>query len=279
MASRIVTGDPTGCRVGLLGLADDLGVRLNNGRRGAAGGPGAFRTALSRYGVAEPSGWEWPGVFDAGDVEPAPGEDEDALRATHARVEEAARALLGAGLLPVGVGGGHDLTLPLARATIEHERRAGRTLDEGVYFDAHLDVRERVGSGMAFRRLISECGVRRLSIVGMDAFANERAHVEWFRAHGGRETTAGDVLPRGAAFVSVDMDVFGAGEAPGVSAINPCGAATAEVLGAVRALGASGRVRCFDIMELNPTLDVDGRTARLAARVFLEFLRGVAGCA
>ncbi|HTV22665.1 MAG TPA: hypothetical protein VMG12_28445, partial [Polyangiaceae bacterium] len=43
--------DPEGCRCALLGLADDLGVKLNGGRVGARGGPSAFRAALARYGV------------------------------------------------------------------------------------------------------------------------------------------------------------------------------------------------------------------------------------
>src|SRR6056297_4226376 len=39
--------------LGLLGLADDLGVELNGGRVGAAKGPDAFRAALASYGAAD----------------------------------------------------------------------------------------------------------------------------------------------------------------------------------------------------------------------------------
>ena len=53
-ASLIRRASPEGCRIGLIGLADDLGVRLNNGRPGAREGPRAFRAALARYGVADP---------------------------------------------------------------------------------------------------------------------------------------------------------------------------------------------------------------------------------
>jgi arginase family enzyme len=41
--------------------------------------------------------------------------------------------------------------------------------------------------------------------------------------------------------------------------------------------GQDPGVRCFDIMELCPAHDEGGRTARLAAHVFLSFLRGFAG--
>ena len=35
------------CRVALVGLPDDTGVELNNGRTGASKGPAAFRAALA----------------------------------------------------------------------------------------------------------------------------------------------------------------------------------------------------------------------------------------
>ena len=41
---------PAGSRVALVGLPDDTGVELNNGRTGASKGPAAFRAALARYG-------------------------------------------------------------------------------------------------------------------------------------------------------------------------------------------------------------------------------------
>src|SRR6185295_5992855 len=76
---------PQGCRAAILGIPDDLGIRLNRGRPGACGGPTALRAALARYGTAEPAGWGWPPVFDAGDVAPAPGDSEGSLFETHRR--------------------------------------------------------------------------------------------------------------------------------------------------------------------------------------------------
>ena len=161
-AAHIHQAVPVACRVALIGLGDDLGVRLNHGRAGAAGGPRAFREALARYGVAHPAGWTWPVVLDAGDIVPAHGHDEASLKETHDRVTAAVNALLDAGLFPIAIGGGHDLTFPFVRAVAA---RAKFPLS-GVYFDAHLDVRETAGSGMAFRRLVEDCGVRELRVHG-----------------------------------------------------------------------------------------------------------------
>lgn len=286
LASRVALEDPAGCHVAILGLADDLGVRLNRGRPGAAGGPRAFREAFAKYGVAEPFGWEWPRVYDAGNIIPAKGDDESALRATHDRVTEAVKAILDLGMFPISIGGGHDLTMPFVRGVIEwHTAQAAGKKGKrspafhGLYFDAHLDVRETVGSGMPFRELIEECGVEALTIHGFNPFANTREHVEWFLENGGTfgkdhpDTLKPFVAP---AFVSFDMDVLDASAAPGVSALNPAGWTPIVAEAWLDELGADPNVKCFDIMEFNPAMDPDGRTARVAVHLFLSFLHGFA---
>jgi formiminoglutamase len=268
-ASTIRTESPEGCAIALLGLPDDTGVRLNNGRTGAAGGPKAFRAALARYGAADSAAGTLPLVFDAGDVMPT-----GSLEKTHERVTEATAALLDRGLFPIAIGGGHDLTLPFVRAVAAKYPKMA-----GVYFDAHLDVRETAGSGMAFRRLVEECEVTALHLHGFQPLANSKEHLDWFRTHGGRThlDPARVALPKGRdLFVSFDLDVLDAAHAPGVSALNPCGWSTREAEAWALVCGAEPRVRCFDLMELNPAYDSDGRTARVAAHLFLTFLQGFA---
>lgn len=256
-----------GCQIALLGLPDDTGVRMNGGRPGAAEGPRAVREALVRYGVAQPASWRWPGVFDAGDVVPG-----STLEETHDRVTAAVAAVLDEGLFPIGIGGGHDLTYPFVRAVAA----ACRGPMTGVYFDAHLDVRAEEGSGMPFRRLVERCGVSELYVHGMDPFANAAEHVQWFKSRGGHVDAfePEDPWPDGRLFVSLDLDVIDQSYAPGVSATNPCGWTPALAERWVRAAGRCPHVRCFDMMELSPQHDAGGRTARLAARLLLTFLRG-----
>lgn len=281
--------EPEGCRLALLGLPDDLGVRLNYGRVGAKAGPAAFRAALSGFGAsfdaAERRSLDTL-VFDAGDVIPAEGDDEAALLQTHLRVEDATRQLHELGLLVVGIGGGHDLSLPTIRAGSRH---VGAALG-GINVDAHLDVRQRVGSGMPFRRLIEDDCLRASAFceVGLNRFANERADFEWLAAQGAELVLIDEVLrsgmqsearlaratASGAAFVSIDLDGLDSSVAPGVSAKNPLGLRVEHVAELAEAAGAHSRVRHFDLMELCPAHDVDGRTARVAAYLFLCFVAG-----
>lgn len=274
-ASTIRSDSHEGCRVAIIGLPDDLGVRMNGGRPGAAEGPRAFRAALAAYGVRNPANADYPPVFDAGDVHPAPGANEAALTETHERVTRAAMALHNLGLFPVAIGGGHDLTFPFVRAAVEH---FGPSRFGGVYFDAHLDVRESVGSGMPFRRLMDDCGVRPLLLAGMNPLVNSAEHAAYFKARGGKVAGAKlSLAPLKACksiFCSFDMDVLDAAFAPGVSAMHPAGITPREAQTALATVAADRRLRCLDFMELSPPHDAQGRTARLAAHLFLAFLAG-----
>jgi len=193
-------------------------------------------------------------------------------------VTECVDAALDLGLFPLGIGGGHDLTFPLVRGVSERRRAHDPNASGlvGVYLDAHLDVRDEEGSGMPFRRLVERCGVRELHVHGLDPNANSLEHRKWFQAHGGHIDAFGpkDSWPPGDLFVSLDLDVIDQAFAPGVSAMNPCGWTPEMACGWVFEAGRNEKVVCFDIMELCPSHDQGGRTARLAARMMLEFLRG-----
>lgn len=280
LASRIkaVSGQAPSRAIAILGLADDLGVRMNGGRPGAARGPSAFREALCRYGIAEPDGFDWPPVFDAGDIVPAPGESTESLHETHRRVTAASRRLCELGYLPIAIGGGHDLTFPFVRGVVEYRKSAGMlALDAVLYVDPHLDVRAEPGSGMPFRSLIEQCQIPRLINIGFSPLVNARMHAEWFRTHNGTmyhvadATTAADRLSRGA--LSFDLDAIDMAFAPGVSAMNPSGLLPADAENILRSVSPERWVACADFMELSPDHDPTGRTARLAAHLFLTLLR------
>ncbi len=222
-------------------------------------------------GAASPAWFEWPEVYDAGDVLPA-GDDLDE---THRRVSEASAALASAGLYPCGFGGGHDLTFAFVRGVID-----GLPDDEkprmGVYLDPHLDVRETRGSGMPFRRLIEECGVQALHCTGFEPSVNDGEHWAWFNEHGGLRTDLDTPSPEQPFFASLDLDVLDAAFAPGVSAMNPSGLHANECSYWLGQMAKSDWCRCFDIMELSPPHDDRDRTARVAAYLFQQALWSIA---
>ena len=76
--------------------------------------------------------------------------------------------------------------------------------------------------------------------------------------------------------LSIDLDGLPASVAPGVSAPAAVGVSLAHYRAMARAAAASGKLRLVDVAELNPEFDVDGRTAKVAARLISD-ITGVAG--
>lgn len=293
-AASIRKKNADGCQLALLGLPDDTGVKLNRGRSGAAGGPAAFRRVLAGFGYDHDGAGDRAlrvGVFDAGDVTVAPDDSEPALAANHDRIRQAVEAVHRLGMLPLCVGGGHDLTYASVSA-LSASLAASGSRPGGINLDAHLDVRETAGSGMAFRALI-ERGViapQRFVALGVNPFANSLDHLRWLRDRGSLlvpvETVLqgsydlDDVFARAfpdtqcKGFVTICLDAIDGAQAPGVSAVNPLGVPVAFALELARTAGRHPAVRHFDLMELAPNLDQDDRTARVAALLFLGFISG-----
>ena len=65
--------------------------------------------------------------------------------------------------------------------------------------------------------------------------------------------------------LSIDLDVLPANEAPGFQP-RRMGVPLSHIRAAT-AIAATGKVRLVDVVELNPSVDVDNRTARVAARL------------
>lgn len=305
-AESIVRSDepPADAAVALLGAPDDTGVRLNNGRAGAQGGPAAFRAALAKFGSSYDAARDRDVdllVWDAGDLiaSGSSGSDramlESSLHETHRRLSETLEWIHARGMVSVCLGGGHDLTFPAIRAL---SRRAAAPVG-GVNIDAHLDVRETAGSGMVFRSAIDQgfLDPARFSVLGVGRFSNAREHVEWLRQRGGELVLMREMMSdpslrmhraleraRGGAaasahrgiFVTFDLDSIDAGFAPGVSALNPRGLTPAAAGAIAEEAGRAQSVGHFDLMELNAAQDEHGRTARLAVYLFLCFLSGMA---
>ncbi len=68
-------------------------------------------------------------------------------------------------------------------------------------------------------------------------------------------------------YLTLDLDVLPAAQAPGVSAPAAYGVALAQIEALAECVRDSGKLRVIDIAELNPRIDSDGRTARAAARL------------
>ena len=80
------------------------------------------------------------------------------------------------------------------------------------------------------------------------------------------------LAPLDALYLTIDLDVLPAAVAPGVSAPAALGVPLSVVEAVVDRVCASGKLRVADLAELNPEFDVDGHTARTAARLIARMV-------
>lgn len=277
-----VTTDPEGAApnsIALAGFASDAGVRRNLGRPGAAEGPTALRAALASLPVhdADP-------ITDLGDVVV----HEDDLESGQAAFGELVARGLGDHGRVLVLGGGHETAWGtyLGRTGVGHleGKRVGV-----VNLDAHFDLREAdwPTSGTPFRQMArADAAAGRefcYMVVGIARASNTQTlfdaacdlGVRVIEDIDAQPTDLSTVLAEVVDFVagvdvvhlSIDLDVLPAAVAPGVSAPAAYGVPIQTLDAICRSVAASGKLVVADTVELNPTYDIDSRTAKAAARL------------
>jgi formiminoglutamase len=276
----------------LIGFPQEEGIRRNHGRPGAAQAPDEIRRWLYRLTPADcEAGLSLgePALVDLGNLRIV-GTLED----TQEALAQVVAAVLAAGAIPVILGGGHETAYGHFQGYVTAERSVAI-----INIDAHLDVRPtldgRGHSGSPFRQALEHpthplpgnqyvcLGAQPQSVSrdhcrylrergGQVRWYNDVRHsLEWFfREEGSRRAAAGC-----AVYVSLDADVVGAAEVPGVSAPNPNGLEGREVLACARLAGSLPWVTSFDLVEISPPVDRDSQSTRWAALVVWNFLMGL----
>jgi agmatinase len=192
-----------------------------------------------------------------------------------------ARALAGGGT-PIVLGGDHAISYPVVRAFSEPLYV--------IHFDAHLDYMPFVhGASMtnahAFRHIAHMPHVLGLIQVGIRSLrsteemwrdtlgdGNQVVTMTEFRSRGPEDIAR--LLPKGAhCYISLDMDVLDLSLVPGCVSAEPNGMMYDQLRDTLIALTERSRIVGFDLVEVNPQLDVGtGVTSYLAAHTIVEFL-------
>lgn len=279
--------DPNFRPVTLLGFASDAGVLRNQGRTGAASGPQALRSALGSLAIHRPRA-----VHDVGDIVVL----GDELESGQTRLAQAVSALLNAGSMPVVLGGGHETAYGSFSGLFDHLRQQPNTRIGILNLDAHFDLRSapRRSSGTPFKDIANDMQAAgrdfNYAVLGISEPNNTRVLFDQAHALGVRylmdEQCDSSSLKEVIKFVdefldsidllylTIDLDVLPASVAPGVSAPAAYGVPLEIIHAVCRHVVRSGKLGLVDVVELNPSLDIDARTARTAARL-INTLMGV----
>ena len=197
----------------------------------------------------------------------------------HMRMEvlDAVARIVGAGKVPIMLGGEHSLT--------PHAVEAFSDVSVLV-FDAHLDYRDEYegdknSHACATRRIdeiISPDKVLPVGIRSMckEEFDDAKKHnlgyitADQAKNMGTKELMnfIDDLMP-GRIYVSIDMDGIDPSFAPGVGTPEPFGLDPMMVRDIIRHLAP--RIVGLDIVEVNPDFD-NGNTAALAAKLIRDFI-------
>lgn len=268
--------------VALVGVPMDLGV---TNRAGARLGPRAVR-AVERIGPYEHVLRMTPFAdCRAADVGDVPFRSRFDLAACHADIEAFFDKVVGAGVIPLAVGGDHSITQSILAAV-------GRTRPVGlVHIDAHCDTggiyegskfhhggpfRQAVLAGVLDPERTIQIGIRGgaeylwefSSVSGMTVMHAEDVADMGVAAVIER---ARKVVGDGPTYVTFDIDSLDPGFAPGTGTPEVGGLTPREVLALLRGLRGIDFVG-GDVVEVAPQYDTTTNTAHCAAQMLFELL-------
>lgn len=217
-------------------------------------------------------------IVDIGDVDILPTNVEKSSE----NITTMVRELIRQDVTPIGIGGDHSVSYPIVRAFTDDVHI--------VQFDAHMDYAPisadlKHTNGQPFRHIgtmpnvqsITQIGIRSLrtrpaEIADATAHGNNIVTMSQFRELGPSETAR--LIPEGAkCYVSIDIDALDMSLTPGCVSAEPNGLLYHELRDTLIELSKRNQIVGFDLVEVNPQLDVGtGVTSYLAAQIMVEFL-------
>ena len=276
----------------LLSFDVDEGVRRNNGRTGAAEGPGILRKIISSFAVHFENEKQ---IVDAGLLTC----ENRNLEKTQKALTASVNTILKSGYFPIILGGGHELAYGHFRGLFKFLCSQTVNPKIGIFnFDAHFDLRDyRYGitSGTGFLQIADLCKNNNIGfnyfVLGLQQANNSRKlfktadnlGTEYIFARHTKILDRNNICEKVQIFIdkvdyiytTICMDVFASAVAPGVSALAINGIQPDIVFEVLDLLISSGKMIGFDLAELNPKFDADDRTAKLAAAIIYEVLMGI----
>jgi agmatinase len=279
--------------VAIFGVPWDEGVGY---RPGARFGPRSLREYSTRFAFHE-RGMRKAGYWDIENrrryldkIRLVDCGDQDVLylkvEETFSAVTESVEKILSRKAFPVILGGDHSITFPVVRAFRNYKPL------HLIHLDAHLDYNDSIegvllANGNPIKRVSELNFIGEVIQVGMrgirareDAYqdslsrGNKIITITDFR-HEGVDGVFHQIPNGGNLYVTIDIDVLDPSIAPGTSSPEFEGMTYKEIKELLTGIASRGKVVGFDLVEVNPFLDVVGLTQSAAVMIILEFLAAI----
>lgn len=247
-------------------------------RPGTRFGPEKIRNVsmvLEEYSPYQDKHLEEIALYDSGDLALPFGNVEKSLQLIY----DTAERLHKDNKFPILLGGEHLVSLPSIKATYEHFKNL-----KVIQFDAHADLREDYegepnSHATVIRKvaeLIGGSNVFQLGIRSgtMDEFAYGRQNTNlYFNQVSEPLDEIIQKCGNDPVYITLDIDVFDPGFAPGTGTPEPGGFSANEVLNAFKKLRKLNVIG-FDLVEVSPVYDQSDITSVLAAKLVREAILG-----
>ena len=277
---------PTGLDAGFIGVPLDIGT---SHRPGARFGPRQIRAEsclIRPYNMATGAApFDALQVADLGDV----AINTFNLQKSVDIIEQHYRPIIGAGCIPLTLGGDHTIALPILRAL-----KATHGPVAMIHVDAHADVNpdmfgERIAHGTPFRLAMEENLLQGDKVwqIGLRGSGYSAEDFDWPRAQGFTVVPAHEVWwqsltplmtqirerigPHTPTYLSFDIDGIDPAYAGGTGTPEVGGLSVPQALEIVRGCRGLNLVGC-DLVEVSPAYDTSGNTALLGANLLFEML-------
>ena len=276
----------------ILGFVGDEGVRRHVGVVGDAQGPQYIRRALSNLACSPDFQF-----YDAGDVVCI----DEQLDESQQRLSAKIMALLAKDARPFVLGGGHEMAFASYLGCQQYLAQQSDVSTLGVLnFSAHFGLRnaDPVATSDTVFRQAHEWSEEHdvpfhYAVFGIDPSANSdaqfgyafEAQVTWVEDLDCHVAAMADLkqqlrdwlAPLDAVYLTLNMDVFSAADAPGVSDSASVGVAPVVVLKLLQFLvdeveNSAKKILLVDVAGVNPGRDTDQRSAKLAARFIHQMM-------
>jgi agmatinase len=272
--------------VAIVGAPFDIGTTYRSGTRF---GPQGIRRISSLY---TPYSFELGidlresiKICDLGDIY-CPAN----ITKSHDQITKGVAHILGAGTLPIILGGDHSIGYPTARGIAQCiEGNVGI-----IHLDRHVDTQEKDMDEIMHTcpwfhaTNISNCPPANLVQLGIGGWQCPRPGVKHGRSMRTTILTIDDIERVGiektleialevawkgasAVFLSVDIDCVDAGFVPGTGWPEPGGFLPREMLALVRGVAKEG-IAGLEIVEVSPPYDISDITSLLAVRTICDVL-------
>ncbi len=277
--------------VEIIGVPFDHGVKLINGRPGARFGPEKVMQEFSKLLANKKNNDFLQNIEKVNCTNIIPIKEN--VKKTHEKVTTTIKKILKPNIIPIVIGGGHDISFGSGKAMFLAYKKIGQ-----INIDAHYDVRPvvngKITSGTPFRRLLEGKFLNGKNFVelGVHAPKNLKEHYDYVIKKKGtlihleyiNKTSIDKALNKALSIagkntnaIMFDIDIDGIQKrfAPGCSA--PCieGFTKKQALEAAYIAGKNNDVKLFNLMEVNPLHDVNNKTVKLAAELILSFIKGL----